>query len=660
MKKTVLTLLLLAPTLAETLAQHIVFPDYVLDDPRGYYDAPYDRYEAEPDHCTTTGTFLQATDDQRYVQSEASNQVATILNNGEQVSWMNDNRNGEADGLTIRFSIPDGTSARVAVYAGTENIGEIDLSSYWAWMYCAQSGDGSRTYKPEKYSDNNSSTGPIVRMRFDETHKLLNRTIKVGEEFSIRNISDTQVTLDFVEIEKAVKREQPDGSVCFGGGSLADFIHGNKGKTIYIPEGYYEVGSQINLNGSEGTHIVGAGMWYTTIYFNNYNNNCAGFYNNYGNNSIEDLYMNSVQNIRYPGAWYVSNGKGLQGDWGTNSYIKNVWIEHFECGAWIANYETTQYVSNNFNISHCRFRNNYADGINLCKGAHDAVVEHCSFRNNGDDDMASWSADGQRCYNNTYRYNTAEHNWRASSLGFFGGSDNSAHHIVVRDGLESGMRIVSDFGGADFGGTIQLYDISIWHCSCVKGTEGVSGDFWGVDEAALHLEASKNYDIPNLSISNVDIYDSRGNGVYIGSTGHSFSNLSLNNVKVHSAGEYAFYFEYPSGSATLSNLGANDTGVAVSNYSLSPMPSQIYNLSVNGDGVTTSTLGVEAEDVTITAGNGVLVVSGAEGNPLVVADMQGHVVYSTAAASSEMEVGGLSSGLYVVNVAGESKKVMLK
>ena len=42
------------------------------------------------------------------------------------------------------------------------------------------------------------------------------------------------------------------------------------------------------------------------------------------------------------------------------------------------------------------------------------------------------------------------------------------------------------------------------------------GDFWGVDEGALHIEASSHYSLVNPCFNDFDIYDSRGNAVFIG------------------------------------------------------------------------------------------------------------------------------------------------
>ena len=92
--------------------------------------------------------------------------------------------------------------------------------------------------------------------------------------------------------------------------------------------------------------------------------------------------INTANNKRY----YRNNpsfqvGKGLNGSWGESSRVTDVRIDHFRCGAWITG-------AHNLTVEHCRFRNNYADGINLTNNSTGCVVSHCSFRNNGDDDMA--------------------------------------------------------------------------------------------------------------------------------------------------------------------------------------------------------------------------------------------------------------------------------
>ena len=95
---------------------------------------------------------------------------------------------------------------------------------------------------------------------------------------------------------------------------------------------------------------------------------------------LKDFYMNTDTLPR------SLPDKGFTGGYGTNSTIERVWAEHFECGAWIANWSgPASAQTDGLLITNCRFRNNYADGVNFSKGTSNSICEHTSFRNNGDD-----------------------------------------------------------------------------------------------------------------------------------------------------------------------------------------------------------------------------------------------------------------------------------
>lgn len=504
---------------------------------RGYYNRPYERYEAEPDHCLTNGTFLAASEDQRTLQSEASHQQALQLTaKGDYVAWV---VNRAGDGLTIRFSLPDneqgkGTTGSLAVYAGEEQVGTLALNSYWAWQYCTGN-----------YPDNTPKTNCIIRMKFDETHLRLSRPVETGETLRLVKTDDhtTPYTIDFIELEPVpapVRYEDITGDkVQYTGGSLLDFINANTGKTIYIPEGRWECDKRLYIN-KDNTSIIGAGEWYTEIFFSAPSDNAAtysqrGIEVSGSNTRVEGLYLNTINNQRY----YQANssyqvGKAFMGAWGKNSVIRHCWAEHFECGAWIADYSGIG--SQNLLVEHCRFRNNYADGINCSHGSNGHTIRYCSFRNNGDDDMASWTTT-RMCKHITFEYCTAENNWRASSLGFFGGTGHTAHHIAIFDGLESGARVNADFDGRGFSTTenIFLHNITIVHCGCTSGTKGTSGDFWGNRQGALNIGGTSRYDVRNVHLDSITILDSRDNAISIIGGAHAVTGLSIQNTYIRNA-----------------------------------------------------------------------------------------------------------------------------
>lgn len=572
------------------VAQHVEFPDDALQ--RGYYDRPYLRYEAEPERCSGNATFLEATHVQTELQSEASNQVAAqLINKGDYVEWTNTEA---ADGLTIRFSLPDaedgsGTKGIVSLYVDDVFVKDIELDSYWAWQYTVKSGN-------VKYPDNTPSSTKFARMRFDESYNLLDEKIPAGAVFKLVKADDntSPYTIDFVELEavaepvtfESIEDENKVEFTGANGDALISFINANPGKTIYIPAGRYVTRRRIVIT-SDNVKLIGAGMWYTELYFSASSDekgtySARGIECNKNNITISGMSLNTVNNKRY----YQNDsryqvGKGLMGSFGSNSVIEDVRIDHFECGGWISN--DAGVACENLLVRNCRFRNNYADGINLCSGTKNAVVEHCSFRNNGDDDMASWSANTMT-ENNVYRYNTAENNWRASSLGFFGGKQNKAHHCVIIDAMEAGFRAVCDFPGPGFSsdGYTEFSDISVYRSGCRGGKVGEHGDFWGNSNGAVYLLGCGQYDLVNISLDNIDIYDSKYNAIQIGcSGGHSIKGLKLSNINIHGTENYGIYFGNPRGDGTYQDISYDGIG-AGSNTNACP---SAFNFVDLGSGV---------------------------------------------------------------------------
>ncbi len=210
MKKLLLSLATATAIVSPAHAQHYDMTQWGAG--RGYTEAPYFRYEAEPGHCRSySGVYLPQSDVQTDLQSEASNQQAITIGSGGYVEWKNDS--GAADGVTLRFSVPWGQTARVGVYgADGQLLGTMDLNTDHSWEFCNKI-QGSRSYKPEIYSIHVYNPDEFVRMRFDETHTLLSREIRRDETFRIGHISGAQVTVDFLEIEKARKVEFQEGWV---------------------------------------------------------------------------------------------------------------------------------------------------------------------------------------------------------------------------------------------------------------------------------------------------------------------------------------------------------------------------------------------------------------------------------------------------------------
>jgi hypothetical protein len=626
-------------------AQSISFDDD--ENERGYFDRHYLRYEAEPGKCETDGIFLEPTDDQRNIQSEASNQAAVqLIAKYSYVQWTNEKA---ADGLTVRFSLPDdsegkGTAGDFTLYIDGDSVQTITLYSYWAWQYILRSGS--------KYPDNTPDVNTkFSRMRFDEIHFKLNNKIPENATFRLAKADDNDVAyaIDFIELEEipeAVPFEliTDENKILYtpDDGKLQYFVSQNKGKTIFLPEGKYEVDGRIVIDG-DGTKIIGAGMWYTEIYFtassddkSTYNKRGIETYSS--NVVLEGFYLNTINNKRYYNNDPVYQvGKGLMGSFGSNSSIKNLWIEHFECGGWIEG-------ADNLNIQHCRFRNNYADGMNLAYGCKNSVVEHCSYRNNGDDDMASWSRGDGMCEKNVYSYSTSENNWRASGLGFFGGKQNKAHNIVIIDPMEAGFRVTCDFPGMPFSndGYSEFYNISVHKGGVASGPVGVGGDLWGNQQGALHINSSSQYDLENIKIYNIDFYDSKNDAIFIGSTVHYIKNLVLKDIHINGTGRYGIYFYNSKGIGTYCNIQYENIG-ASANTNTNPS-----SFSFTEDCIGVYVPNNKSPEIRLLSLDGNLQISGQQNTIVSVYDILGKKRFQAPMLIETIIVYNLNSGLYIV------------
>lgn len=577
----------------------------------GYYDAPYTRYEADQgtlvNASATTRSYNQGD-----LQSEASEQVCVNLSNsGASVQWT---ATAAGDGLVVRYSVPDGQSGVIEVFANGTSVGTLNLSSYYSWEYLSTNGN----------PNNAGVVNNNPKMRFDEVRMKLPSVIPVGGTLRLVRQSGN-IHIDFAELElvpAAVGWSSGNVTYTGNGSNLQDFIDANGGATIYLPAGTYNVSRDLYF-GVANTTLKGAGMWYTRIHFTSGAANDGGLWGQASNISYSGLYLTTDRNSR------SNSYKGINGVYTSGSTITNVWVEHFECGAWIAQFGSGPTVADGFTMSNCRFRNNYADGTNLSKGTRNAVVEHCSYRNNGDDDMAIWSANNQECQNNTFRYNTSENTWRASGCAIYGGLSNKAHNLLIQDNLEVGLKCNNAFGGAPFnsGGMHEFYNIIIKRC-------GTNNDLFNRAVGAIDLGS---YDwgagtrVQNVKFSCIEIIDSKNDAIYIkkatsGSDG--LYNLVFENITINGTGReypgnnnggnttrgYGILFkDFPNGSATYCGITyANRGGNAGSDINTAEKGSLSWtaagscpggcSLATSSTNITSaSTFGVCNTPITITA-----------------------------------------------------------
>jgi hypothetical protein len=531
---------------------------YAQSDQRGYYDAPYLRYEADQGSLSNA-TVAMMSFSQKDLQSEASEQLCVNLSAKDaSIEWT---LKKEADGLVVRFSVPDETKGTVDVYAGDKVVGTLNLTSYWSWEYLTTNGN------PNNVAVRNENP----KMRFDEVRLKLPSKIAAGGTIKlVRKTGD--IHIDFIELEAVPEEIKPDAAdlVYNGDGSDLQVFIDNKGggRSIFLPAKVYNVNRELYF-GVPNTKLKGAGMWYTQINFTNESYLQGGLRANARDIGFYDLYLTTTRNSR------SSSYKGINGVFTSKSVVKNVWAEHFECGAWIAQYNIGDILfADGFTVSHCRFRNNYADGINLCKGTKNATIEHCSFRNNGDDDMAIWCADMMECQNNTFAYSTSENGWRSSGCAIYGGLNNKAHHLVIKDHVEAGLRVNNNYPGMGFNetGMHEFSDITVIRC-------GTFNDLFYNMVGAIDLMCNSisGNKVQNVKFSNIDVIDAKDNAILLNKIGgRGFYNLVFENITIDGTGrEFPFnnkmnkdwprgfgvlFAQNPAGNGTYCNLVIKNQG----------------------------------------------------------------------------------------------------
>ncbi len=292
----------------------------------------------------------------------------------------------------------------------------------------------------------------------------------------------------------------------------------------------------------------GAGIWYTELFFSTDLQFTGGILARASNVEISDFSLNTANNDRFhygetnPKYSNVHGEpykiyKGFMGTYGTGSRIHDVWVEHFECGFWVAGYDPPYPIdiTTDLIITRARIRNNYADGVNFCQGTNNSVVEYSSIRNSGDDGLAMWpnnALNAPQERNNIFRYNTVENIWRAGGIAIFGGTGHQVFRNIIKDGVGgSAIRFTQDFPGYTFeqGGTkIVLTDNYIVSC-------GTSYDLWDRMRGAVEFNCPRG--IYDVEFNNTKIYNSQRHAFQFEGM---FQGLVFNNTTIDGAGVDAF------------------------------------------------------------------------------------------------------------------------
>ena len=470
---------------------------------------PYTTHEAENASVENGATIQQSTDmestaveatDQTYVELPKKDAAVTF------------NVTEPANALNVRYTIPDGASGQLDVQVNGSSVGNLDLSSHSAWQYLK----GDHEY-------DQAIDGSSARFRFDETRLLLKDIqLKSGDKISLVKKKDDNIPygIDFIELEQApapVAQSENSISIVDKGASANDDSDDTaallaaveeakaSGKSVYIPEGRFNFDKQVNIE-ADNLKISGAGVWHTQLHFTSDKRYGGGIVFGHNSNGIElsNLYMDSNLTSRYnEDAQY----KAISGTLGKDSKIHDIWVQHFEVGMWIGDYDQTGNMkyTDGLVVENARIRNNLADGINFAQGTKNSTVKNSNIRGNGDDGLAIWSSisDGTNAAaeeNNKFLNNTIESGWRAAGIGIFGGKGHEISGNLIKDVFAgAGIRVNTVFAGHNFDlndSGIKIHDNTILR-------SGTTNDLYNLHRGAIDFQQVRG------TIKNVDVYDNK-------------------------------------------------------------------------------------------------------------------------------------------------------
>lgn len=470
---------------------------------------PYTSHEAENATIENDAT-IQQSKDMESTAVEATNQAYVELPKKDAAVTFNVTE--PANALNVRYTIPDGASGQLDVQVNGSSVGNLDLSSHSAWQYLK----GDHEY-------DQAIDGSSARFRFDETRLLLKDIqLKSGDKISLVKKKDDNVPygIDFIELEQApapVAQSENSISIVDKGASANDDSDDTaallaaveeakvSGKSVYIPEGRFNFDKQVNIE-ADNLKISGAGVWHTQLHFTSDKRYGGGIVFGHNSNGIElsNLYMDSNLTSRYKeDAQY----KAISGTLGKNSHIHDIWVQHFEVGMWIGDYDQTGNMkyTDGLIVENTRIRNNLADGINFAQGTKNSTVKNSNIRGNGDDGLAIWSSisDGTNAAaeeNNKFLNNTIESGWRAAGIGIFGGKGHEISGNLIKDVFAgSGIRVNTVFAGHNFDHNdngIKIHDNTILR-------SGTTNDLYNLHRGAIDFQQVRG------TIKNVDVYDNK-------------------------------------------------------------------------------------------------------------------------------------------------------
>jgi hypothetical protein len=506
-------------------------------------DTPWTTYEAEA--MRTTGAVLGPRYDPYQVETESSGQKCVRLEASQYVEFT---AASGANALVVRYSLPDspgggGTSSSIELSINGKPVRSLAVTSRYSLIYgnypfTNNPADG----KPRGFYDEVRvkglviATGDVVRLAKGGSDALPCVIDLVDLEDvppPLAAPAKSVSVLDFGATGNGATDDTDALLRCMAAARLQE-------KTVWVPAGDYKLTHDIVVPSS--TTIQGAGMWHTTFVGDSelYGDAARRVRFKLKGSDIHLAEFSIVGKLNYRNDSEPNDG--IVGAGCADSSITGVWIEHTKTGTWI-------YNGANLRITGCRYRNLLADGVNLCVGTYDTVIENCSTRGTGDDCFAIWPAASDQGFvgkdrkpgKNIIRHCTGQLPYLANGGAIYGGESNRIEDCLFTDITAGcGILISTTFPTSDaalkidnnFSGDTVVQNCSLLRCG------GFDHDWAWRGSLQVCLD---HRSISGLTLRQVDIRDSFSDGISIvtppNRDGHpSLSGTLLENVTVSGYG----------------------------------------------------------------------------------------------------------------------------
>ncbi len=428
---------------------------------------PFTSYEAEIGTLSGGATVVALTSPPTTIFSspelEASGHAyVNLASTGQQVSWVNTTSQA-ITAINVRYSIPDapqggGITSTLDLYVNGVFRQAIPVNSKQTWVYeTANNYDGM--------NQNPADGNPHIF--WDEVHTFITgAAVSPGSTISLRKDATNGAdfyNIDVVDLETPpAPLAQPANSVSIASyGAVANNVAKDStsaiqaainaaqssGMTVWIPAGTFYLNTTAGLTAS-GVTIQGAGMWYSTIYYNPTLPAAS-------TNNVILATATTLKNFAIDGDAIDNSGAGgnagavnIKGDgW----LIDSLWIQHEGAGIWADGSNGT--AQNN------RIDSVWADGINLNNGNgaqdNNSATNLTAFNNfvrgSGDDGLAINGGNGTGTVepiNITLVQNTSIAPWWANNIGIYGGSNDIVANNLAADSVKEFGISVGLFGGS--------------------------------------------------------------------------------------------------------------------------------------------------------------------------------------------------------------------